>query len=112
MILQYTVPMSDMQQFVKPHELYSYEKVREMLVHTVLEKALANAGIYHTVTSEIKKKYNGTLNDCYKHPEYLSTILEDKHDTISGTVSKSITKQLEMFSDDKSIANFLQAINS
>ena len=104
--------MPDMQQFVKTHEPHSYEKVREMLIHTVLEKTLVNAGIYHTVTSEIKKKYNGTLNDCYKHPEYLSTTLENKHGETCYLVSESITKQLEMFSDDKFIANFLQAINS
>lgn len=104
--------MPDTPQFVKPQELHKYDKVREALVHTVLEKTLHSAGIYHTITSEIEKTYNCDLYDCYKHPEYFSSILESRHGEMYDLVTGAISKQLEMFSYEKPIARFLQAINS
>ncbi len=103
--------MPDTQQFVKPQELDTYDKVRETLVNTVLEKTLHSAGIYHTMTSEIKKTYNCNLYDCYKHPEYFSSILESRHGEMYDLVAGAINKQLEMFSYEKPIARFLQAIS-
>lgn len=104
--------MPDTQQFVKPQELDTYDKVREALVHTVLEKTLHSAGIYQTVTSEIAKTYNCNLYDCYKHPEYFRSILESKYGEMYDLVAVAINKQLEMFSYEKPIARFLQTINS
>lgn len=104
--------MPDIQQFVKPQELHTYDKVREALVHTILEKTLHSAGIYHTITSEIEKTYNCNLYDCYKHPEYFSSILESRHGDMYDLVAGAINKQLEMFSYEKPIARFLQTINS
>ncbi|HEX5457180.1 MAG TPA: hypothetical protein VFX64_02210 [Candidatus Nitrosotalea sp.] len=102
----------DMQQFIKSQESFPYDKVREVLVCTILEKTLVSAGVYNTITSEIEKRYNCSMQDCYNHPEYLSSILEDKCGDMYDMVSESITKQLEMFSHEKSIAKFLQIINS
>ncbi|HEU5489046.1 MAG TPA: hypothetical protein VFV16_09525 [Candidatus Nitrosotalea sp.] len=104
--------MPDTQQFVKPQELQTYDKVREALVHTVLEKTLHSAGIYQTITSEIEKTYNCSLYDCYEHPEYFSSILESRHGEMYDLVAGAINKQLEMFSYEKPIARFLEIINS
>src|SRR5574337_1132430 len=104
--------MSDTQQFVKSQKLHTYDKVREALVHTVLEKTLHSAGIYQTITSEIERTYDCSLYDCYEHPEYFSSILENKHREMYDLVTGAINKQLEMFSHEKPIARFLQAISS
>ncbi len=99
------------QQFVNPQELDTYDKVRKTLVYTVLEKTLHSAGIYQTVTAEIAETYNCSLYDCYKYPEYFSSILKSKHSEMYDLVAGSINKQLEMFSYEKPIARFLQTIN-
>ena len=104
--------MSDMQQFVKSQEQLTHDKIRETLVNTVIEKTLSSAGIYHTVSSEIKRRYNCNLYDCYEHPEYFISILEDKYDDRYDLITGSINKHLEMFSYEKPIARFLQVINS
>src|SRR5690349_24838666 len=70
--------MQDSQQFAKT-QLYTSDKIRESLVHIVLEKSLSSLGIYNSVASEIEKRYNCDMFECYRHPEYLKTILEDKH---------------------------------
>lgn len=104
--------MSDMKQFVKSEEQNSYEKLREMLVYTIIEKTLSSAGIYYDVASEMKKKFNCNVYECYKHPEYFSAILHTKYNDMYDIIIESIDRQLEMFSYEKSIATFLQKINS
>lgn len=103
--------MQDRQQFFKSPERYDYDKVKEILVLTILEKTLVSARIYHKVLLELEKKYSCDLYDCYKHPEYLSTTLKDLHDDSYMSIMKSINQQLEIFSDAKSITRFLRAIN-
>ncbi len=103
--------MQDGQQFFKSTDQYRYDKVRENLVLTILEKTLASTQIYHKVLLQLEKKYNCSLHDCYKHPEYLSTILKDQHDNSYKSIMRSINQQLDIFSDVKSITIFLQAFN-
>jgi hypothetical protein len=82
------------------------------LVHIVLEKSLSGIGIYNSVASEIEKRYNCNIYECYKHPEYLKAVLEDNHAEIYDLMIDSVSKQLEMFSHEKHIARFLQVISS
>lgn len=93
-------------------QLYTSDKIKETLVHIVLEKSLSSIGIYNSVASEIEKRYNCNMYECYNHPEYLKSILEDNHAGIYGLMIDSISKQLEMFTHEKHIARFLQVINS
>lgn len=102
--------MPDSQQFVKTQP-YTSDKIRETLVYTVLEKTLSSIGIYHSISSEIEKKYNCNMYDCYRHPEYLKAILEDKHAEMYDIITGSISRQLEVFSHEKPIARFLQVIS-
>lgn len=102
--------MQDRQQIFKSSE--PHDKIREVLVLTILEKTLASAQIYHNVLLDLEKKYNSSLNGCYEHPEYLREILKDQHNNLYKHILKSITQHLEIFSDAKSIARFLQVINS
>ena len=102
--------MPDSQQFIRTQEPYTSDKMQETLVHTVLEKTLSSIGIYHDVSSEIEKKYNCSIYECYRHPEYLKSTLEDKHADMYDIIIGSISKQLEIFSHEKPIARFLQVI--
>ena len=103
--------MPDSRQYIKPQEQYVSDKVRETLVYTVLEKTLSSIGIYQNVSSEIEKKYNCNMYECYRHPEYLKATLEDKHAEMYDLITGSISRQLEMFSHEKPIARFLQVIS-
>ncbi len=103
--------MSNTSKFFDIQEQYNYEKVRERLVLTILEKTLSNAGIYNQVVLELDRKYNSRLNDCYRHPEYFSTTLENHHKDMHDDIITSINRQLEIFSYHNSITKFLQAIN-
>jgi hypothetical protein len=103
--------MQDKQQFIKFPEQHGYDKIKEDLVFTVLEKTLVNARIYHKVLSQLGKKYNCDLHECYIHPEYLSETLKDQNDNSYNSIIRSINQQLEIFSNAESITRFLQAIN-
>ncbi|SMH71461.1 protein of unknown function [Candidatus Nitrosotalea okcheonensis] len=103
--------MQDRQQFFKSTDQGRYDKVRENLVLIILEKTLVSAQIYHKVLSQLEKKYNCSLYDCYKHPECLSTILKDQHNNSYKSITRSINQQLDIFADAKSIITFLQAFN-
>ena len=103
--------MQDKQQFFKSPEQYSYDKIKEELVFTVLEKTLVSAGIYHKVLLQLERKHNSDLHECYRHPKYLSMILKDQFDDSYKNILKSVNQQLDIFSDAKSIARFLQEIN-
>jgi len=103
--------MSKTSQFFNIEKQHDYDKVRETLVSTILEKTLSDAGIYHQVILELDRKYNSNLHDCYKHPEYLSTTLENHHKDMYDIIITSINRYLEIFSYENSITKFLQTIN-
>ena len=103
--------MQDLQQFVKT-QIYTSDKIRETLVHIVLEKSLSSMEIYNNVASEIEKRYNCNMLECYRHPEYLKAVLEDKHAEIYDLITDSISRQLEIFAHEIHIAGFLQVIRS
>lgn len=90
---------------------YSHDRIKEILVFTILEKTLCDMGIYHKVVSELEKMYNSRLFDCYKNPQYLITVLAKSQPESYREAMQTINKQLEMFSDEVPIARFLEAIN-
>lgn len=104
--------MHDKQQSATFPEQYDYDKIKEELVITILEKTLLSVQIYHEVQLQLWIKYECDLHECYRHPEYLNEILKDQHDDLYESIMKSINQQLEIFSDAKSIAKFLQRINN
>ena len=93
-------------------EGHGYEKVRKGLVSVVIENALFDigTGTYYKVTDELKKRYQCYLPDCYEHPEYLNEILKDLYGNSCTQIIKSITEELEEFSNQKPIAKFIDAL--
>lgn len=98
-------------QFVAFPAPYSHDKIKEILVFTVLEKTLCDAETYHSVVMELEKRYGCTLLDCCKNPQYLIEVLRKTHPENYGDVVRTINRNLEMFSDEATIARFLDAIN-
>jgi len=97
--------------FVESLEHQGYDKIRKALVWSILEKTLIDAGIYHKVAEELKKRHRCQLDDCYEHPEYLNAILKDLYSNSYKHVIKSINKHLEEFSYQESISRFVKVIN-
>ena len=90
-----------------------YDKVRQGLVSTILEKTLLDigSGAYCTVKDELKKRYQCHLTDCYVHPEYLISILQDLYGDASMQIVRIINKKLEEFSYEKPIAKFMESLS-
>ena len=90
-------------------------------LHISLEKSLVCLAIEKTllafgtasldeVRNRLKSDYNADFFDCYDHPGYLSTILEDLYGMSHIHIVKSIKEKLEEFSYRESITRFIQSI--
>ena len=90
-----------------------YDKVRQGLVSTIVEKILLDigSGAYCTVKDELKKRYQCHITDCYVHPEYLNSILQDLYGDASMQIVRIINKKLEEFSYQKPIAKFMELLS-
>lgn len=90
-----------------------FDKVRQGLVSTILEKTLLDigSGAYYVVIDELKKRYRCHITDCYIHPEYLNNILQDLYGDASMQIVRIINKKLEEFSYQKPIAKFMESLS-
>ncbi len=104
--------MLDTSGIISSLEQHGYDKVRKALVYMSIEKVLLdiNTSIYDKVVRELKTKYHCNLDDCYEHPEYLNSILKNLYGNSYKGLAKSITKQLQEFSYQSSIARFCDEI--
>ena len=90
-----------------------YDKVRQGLVSLIVEKTLQDigSGVCCTVKDELKKRYQCHITDCYVHPEYLTSILQDLYGDASMQIVRIINKKLEEFSYQKPIAKFMESLS-
>jgi len=90
-----------------------YDKVRQGLVSLIVEKTLQDigSGACCTVKDELKKRYQCHITDCYVHPEYLTSILQDLYGDASMQIVRIINKKLEEFSYQKPIAKFMESLS-
>jgi hypothetical protein len=88
-------------------------EVLKRLTILAIEKTLLDVGkpIHQIVIDKLKKEYNRNLSDCYRHPEYLNSVLKevfgDSHDAIVG----EIRKQLEELAHKEPIRRFIEDLN-
>ena len=75
--------------------------------HTLLQIGIA---ALEKVQSRLRKDYNCSLEDCYSHPEYLTKVLKDLFGPSHSEIVKSVSRYLDEFSYQISIAEFLQKI--
>ena len=83
------------------------------LVCVSVESALLgyDVEIYNHVVGLLDLKYNCTISDCYKHPEYLLEVFEALPRNSRYRIMESIRKGLGEFSYIKPISKFLNAMN-
>ena len=88
------------------------EHARKALVAFVIERALLkiSASVLDEVSSNLYEEHHCHLGDCYEHPEYLSEILGGLYGNTYNVIIEEIKKELEEFSYQKPIENFLKAI--
>lgn len=90
-----------------------YDTVRQGLVSVIIEKILLDigSGAYCTIKDELKIRYQCHLTDCYVHPEYLTSILQDLYGDASMQIVRLINKKLDEFSYQKPIAKFMELLS-
>lgn len=78
-----------------------------------MEQSLVEVGpaVLNVVSSEIFEKYQCHIPDCYEHPEYLNTVLDEMSSPIRNMIVKHIRNQLEEFSYKEEIQKFLDKLS-
>lgn len=88
-------------------------QIKKALITFSIEKALLQMGhpVFLKVTNTLKTDYNCYVPDCYEHPEYLKRILADLYGNAHTTIIDSIKENLEDFSHQPAIRQFLVALD-
>ena len=60
----------------------------------------------------LSKKYHCGISDCYEHPEYLKSILDDIFGKSSIVITELIKKRLDESGSRKPVTEFLKAIEA
>ena len=83
------------------------------LVSLVIEKTLLEIGTptLDKTVAYLKENYNCRLQDCYEHPEYLSSVLQYIFGKGGNSIVESIKTHLEEYSYDNKIALLIKTIN-
>ena len=87
-------------------------QIKKALISISVEQALLEMGtpVLDEVTRALYSNYKCYIPDCLDHPDYLKTVLKDLYGGGYQTIIKSIHKQLDEFSDQKPIEEFLIAV--
>ena len=88
------------------------EQIKKALITITIEKILLEMGkpVLDKFTKKLYTNYNCYIPDCFDHPEYLSQILKEMYGNSSKTLVSEIIADLEEFSEQKPIANFIKVI--
>ncbi|MDE1762872.1 MAG: hypothetical protein KGH88_01325 [Thaumarchaeota archaeon] len=92
----------------------SLSQAREALVAVAVESALlaAGDGIHKKVSDLLMDKYNCKIMDCNKHPEYLNASLSDLEEDTRSKLINAVRKELDEYSNIKTISSFLNALEN
>lgn len=84
-------------------------QVDKGLTHIAIERALQNIGdrTFKQVGNRLYAKHGCYFADCLEHPEYLKDVLEETFGKASIAIIDSIQKDLEQFTEKKTISRFL-----
>ncbi|HJT10920.1 MAG TPA: hypothetical protein VJ771_09095 [Candidatus Nitrosotalea sp.] len=87
---------------------------RATLVSVSIEVALLVTGVetYEKVVKLLKHDYNCHILNCYKHPEYLNTVLSKLEDKTRYRIIKIIKEELGEYAYIKQISKFLYALRN
>ena len=86
--------------------------VMRSLVSLAIEKGLLEISkpALDKITEYLKENYNCQIQDCYDHPEYLSTSLEHIFGKGGISISNSIKTCLEEYNYDNKIALLIKTM--
>ena len=86
---------------------------RKALVGSATKQALLEIGepVYEIVVQCLHRQYQCGLADCFEHPEYLNKIIKELFGKAHVVIVELIKRQLEEFSYQKPIKQFLVAVS-
>lgn len=89
-------------------------QARQGLITLSLEKSLLEMGtpVLEKVTNRLYKKYHAYLTDCYEHPDYLKNVLAEIFGGTSTVIFNKIAMELNEFSYQKPIEQFLTVLTN
>ena len=92
----------------------SPRRAREALITVAVESALLAAGddFYKKVSDLLRDTYNCEIMDCNKHPQYLNAVLSKLGEDARSEITHEIRKELDEYSYIKTVALFLDALDS
>jgi len=88
-------------------------QAKKALVSLSIEKVLLTIGkrVLDEVNSRLYENYHCYIPDCFDNPEYLKKVLQDLYGRASLNIIQSIKKELEEFTEQKGIDNFITVIS-
>lgn len=89
--------------------------MKKALVSLAIEQTLLEIGgekMLDEVSNIMLEEYNCGIPDCFEHPEYLNKVLKNLFGNSYYTIVQSIKKQLDEFSYQEPIAEFLTAMEA
>ena len=87
-------------------------KLKKDIVLYVLNMTLLESGtkIHDMINRSLYEKYHSNISECFENPEYLCDVLRFVFDDTYDTILESIVENLERFSQESGIKEFLDNI--
>jgi hypothetical protein len=87
---------------------------KESLVSVAIESTLLKKGgipLLDEVNYGLAKKFNSSIVECHKHPEYLKEIFQEIFGEDRSEITKSIVKELTAFNYDNKVMEFIETVS-
>jgi hypothetical protein len=90
----------------------SDNEIKKALITVSIEQVLLDIGrpVFEAVTRNLYNRYKCYIPDCYEHPEYLKSVLQDLYGDAYHVIIQSIWKYLDEFVSDRSIRKFVKVL--
>lgn len=87
-------------------------QLKKAVVLFVLKQSILESGMvaFEMVNRSLFEKYRCDISDCFEKPEHLSDVLKYVFDGSYGAIVESIKKNLNKFSQENGIKEFLEKI--
>jgi len=91
-----------------------FDEQHKIALISILEIVLMSGGNvkYSMAVAKLNSLYNITIKDCYKHPEYLKTVLKDGYKGDYNSIIEEVKSRLGNLVNEKDIAEFLKIMES
>jgi len=92
----------------------SHEEQHEIALLSCIELVLMQRGNvkYNLIVAKLNSLYDITIRDCYKHPEYLRTVLKEVSKEDYNPIIDDIKMHLGDLAIEKDLVNFFKIMES